>query len=614
MYYQYENQKTRRKLINEAMISIYRDDFENCMIDKWNKWGLKEHTFLIFALAECGNKYNRIIEKIFDKYAKELDDYHTFLSFMFIHIILKYESVLPESVCLKMKKHIKNNIVLSMDDCWDFIGVNDNTPAMIAASLILSGEYFGERDWIECGKNRLEQLDEMLERREFLSEFNSPTYTPITMCAMALVGEFSKVCSALALKIESKLWKQFLETAYQPVSNSVGAFSRAYTRDKLCETHNSRAILYMVFGDKMRLNPLNTVFDSTHNMDEKERIFMQVCMIWICSFNYHCLQEYADEFLNRKYPYVSYGKAELSSSYDTYLLQPIGEPLRKENLLRNDVFEAFKTNNCFDYPSSITEISTYMTDKYALGTCTVDFHSGIQTDSFTLYYTNGCTAERQDEIGAIYCNYCINEEFDLRNDTGKKIAFQKDNHAMVLYSPTYCSEEVQEAKLSIIFSNYKKMIRNIVVDNINLNVNDLTERRKIRIPYGDVFIKMNTIFCHVHPLVNNKDIEKAFLEIDINTDNMILNIYNYSGESYNFYAKELRSITNGFVFNVEEDKDMTFEDFVDEYKKSTVEDKIICNLHTRYSMMREVKYECGDTKLSCCISPLNSGIKYISVK
>lgn len=620
MYYQYDKQQLRRKRICEEIINAYPADFEKGIIDRWSRWGLKENSFLVFALLEYGDKYAEMIERIFEEKSDDLDEYHTFLSFIFINLILRYKDNIPEQVRLKMEKHLKDNADVSMADVWNFMGVNDNTPAMIAAALILGGEYFNEPKWVECGKRRFCDLKEMLERREFLSEFNSPTYTPITICAVAAVAELSKECGELALGIEARLWDEFLKLVYLPIANSAGPFSRAYPRDKLCMTHNSRALLYMLFGEKMKVNPLSTVFSEKYKVDDEEITYIQLTVMWMCSVNYHCPTEIAEKFLERTYPFIVKGHAELSSSADSHLLdivkgdsKGIGD-LGRDNIFRTDTLEVFKRDDCFEYPCAVSEIYTYMTEKYALGTCTVDFHSGLQTDSFTMHYTkNGCEADSQEDIGAVFCNYIVNEDVLYRNDNGRKIAFQKDNHAMVLYSPSKCCETLRTAKLSIYFSNYKNLIEEIKASNAVINVAELKTEQKIKIPYGNVYLKMKSIYCHFKPLVSEKDMDNAFMEITADNDTLILNIYNYSGEGYRIKNKQLRSITNGFVFNVEEAKNITFEEFTDKYDKSTISDRIICNVHNRYTMMREVKYRCGDVKLSCCISPINSGIKYLSI-
>lgn len=489
MYFQYAEQKNRRNIINEAFIEYHYNANEEFPIDKWERWGLKEYSFMMCALLSKGNEFSNTIEKIFHAKAEYLKEYHTFIPFVFINLLLKYKENIPESVCEEMEKYLIANAEISMSDAWDFIGINDNTPAMIAASLILSGEYFNENDWIECGKKRLEQLDMMLERREFISEFNSPTYTPITICAIASVAQFSHCCAEMALKIEAKLWKQFLDLAWLPVCNSTGPFSRGYKADKFCQTYNSRILLYMLLGEELTVNPLNTLFSSQYNMDDHEKLFKQLSAVWICMYDYHCPVDVGQEFINRKYPHQVFGKAEISSSSDTYLLDiikgdAIGDAsVRKDNIFRTDVFDAFKTDECFNYPCAVVDIFSYMTERFALGTCTLGFHSGNQTDAFAMYYVKKDNkTESQNDIGAVYCNYCINDDISLVNDAGRQMAFQKDNHCMVLYSPKSLWKTITSAKLSVIYSNYKNLIKKVVSGNKEIYISEFQDGQKIQLP------------------------------------------------------------------------------------------------------------------------------------
>ena len=400
-----------------------------------------------------------------------------------------------------------------------------------------------------------------------------------------------------------------------------GPFGRAYERDKVCETHNSRMLLYLVLGDLVRITPLNTIFDNKYIVENHERIYLQMDAVWLCNYTYHCPAELVNGLLQREYPVKLNGKAEMSSSFDTYLIEPIkGNSLgdytqRKANLERTDVFDSLDTDDCFEYSCTVSDIYSYICEKYALGTATQSFHSGIQTDSFTLLYTkDGKIASKQSEIGTVYCNYCINSDKSLRNDYGRKIAFQKDNHAMVLYSPVSKETRIKELKLDVYFSNYEELIKEIYIEDKSVDISYFREGNILRTQLQSFFFNMNSIYCHLKPAVNKKDLEDAFVEIKAENGVLIISIYNYKNEEKLFKKKEIRSITNGFLFDVEDAKDLSFGEFCSIYKKSNVIDSVICNPHTRYTLMREVKYECNKVKLSCCVSPVTNGIRYISLR
>ena len=73
-----------------------------------------------------------------------------------------------------------------------FHGYNDNMPSKAAMGMILGGEYFGDTAAVEHGLWSLRQLRDMLTRRGMVSEFNSPTYSPLTIGNLAEINQYSK--------------------------------------------------------------------------------------------------------------------------------------------------------------------------------------------------------------------------------------------------------------------------------------------------------------------------------------------------------------------------------------------------------------------------------------
>ena len=207
----------------------------------------------------------------------------------------------------------------------------------------------------------------------------------------------------------------------------------------------------------------------------------------------------------------------------------------------------------------------------------------------------------------------MNCEASLEYDYGRKVAFQKNNHAMVLYSPSSCESKISQAKLTIFFSNYKdhvSEIRDAAGNIIDLEV--LENDGRIQMPFGSMFVKTDSVYFHIMPCVNTKDQKDAFMELICLNSQLCLHIYNYCGKEKEYRKKELRTLTNGFVFDAEEAENMSFGEFLDLYRGVKLFDKILCNVHNRYTLMREVSYITHSAKLSCCISPVSTGIKYIN--
>ncbi len=168
--------------------------------------------------------------------------------------------------------------------------------------------------------------------------------------------------------------------------------------------------------------------------------------------------------------------------------------------------------------------------------------------------------------------------------------------------------------MTLNFTNYRNMIQEVVAAGQTYKVNELQNGQRIQLGLSDVYMKMQNFYCHIRPLVNEKDLQEAYAELVVDGKYLVLEIYNYKGEGRVYPKKLLRSLSNGFIFEAEEAKEMTFAEFCEKYSQYTLSDKLIMNVHTRYSMMREVIYQCNGVKLACCVSPITTGVKYITAK
>ena len=91
----------------------------------------------------------------------------------------------------------------------------------------------------------------------------------------------------------------------------------------------------------------------------------------------------------------------------------------------------------YEYPAGNGRISTYMTEDYALGVASHEFHNGIQTDAFHLLYRRRIPALQQRDIGTVYARYLVNEkqpshQMVILEDDGRKLGIQHKNTAMML--------------------------------------------------------------------------------------------------------------------------------------------------------------------------------------
>lgn len=615
-FYDVEGQKKRAALIRRLLIENHVKDINTDGTLNGEKWlyggsdpekgGFTEWFYFCQGLWNEDASYAKITENI-SKHFAPMNTFGTFEPFFCCMELIRNRASLTETLIDKFEKYALKYMDIYMMDDSDLIGVNDNTPILMIAGLILGGEYFNNSKWLKVGHERLNKLKKLLLRRGFLSEYNSLTYTPLSIYGLAAIVNYSQneEYRVLALECETELWKQ-LASLYMPsVSQTSGPYARAYPQDKLCYSYSMRTLMYILLGDKCSVNPINTIFAG----DNDENYYWQISAAHIGNMLYHCPKSIAEEMLCKKYPIIVRGSAEVSASADTHMLAPLGKGyLSRENLYRTDFKELNEQNFIDEYSAGTVNIYSYQEKDFSIGTATKDFHNGVQSDNFMLIHSKSETPTSQNEIGTVFANYIVNDSAYERDDYGRKVAFQHEKTAMVLYRPKWYKGGVKKAGLSIVFSN-ANLINAVKYDGYI--VDKFPYKNKELLP---LFCDIGNLYIMIIPMICDKDMEEASVEISRESGNLILTLYNYMDKEIQFNKKEFCIKTNGFVCEVRRKSEYgSFDEFIKEISKFKLTDKLRCNIHTRYAIEREVCYVGQNVKLECCIGVLTDSIKYMTV-
>lgn len=611
-------QKNRAKQINDLVLQYHLKDVNpdgTLSGEKWKRCGLKELFWFCEAAWNTSAEYASLTEKMLLQHP-EFERFHTFVPFMCMVNLLKNGSRLTPKLTQRFEEYVRAMMPVNLRHDWDFVGVNDNTPAMIMTCCILAGEHFSEPEWKRTGLARLEAFSQMLERRGFTSEFNSPTYTPITIYALAMLAELARdeEVKKLALSCETRMWEQVIPLYQSEACNLAGPYSRAYEEDRRCRTYNIRYLFYALLGDACAITPLNTVFRGQKQTD----FYFQLANVWIANGMYHCPKALAETVFRRNYPYVVRGTAEVSVSADTYLVPCLGgNDMTIENLTRTDYGNLFEQNDLFEYPAATVNLYTWMDRDYSMGTCSRPFHNGSQTDSFMVLYSKNGGASSEEEIGTVFATYVINQEIDFRNDAGRKVALQNENSAMVLYRPCPCSKEVETAKLQIVCDNLSTGINSAWCEGTVISKQELMQPGFCKTLDGlnPICVETESVYLFFLPMIAERDRPDAVIELKHIENTLCLNFYNYKGKARKFANKELCLKTNGFVCEVRKKsayKNLCefAEDMIGGCERS---DLMRTNLHARYAFTRESGYRNRDTGFQVCYSPLSEGFRYCMV-
>jgi len=270
---------------------------------------------------------------------------------------------------------------------YQFHGYNDNMPAKATMALILGGEMLGNREALEHGLWNLRQFGRQLARRGINSEYQSPTYTPLTLHAIAEIGSRAADPEArqLARDIEARLWIDVAARFHPQLKTSTGPFSRAYTVDAISHLTVLSSLLWFELGDLSEPSPME-LFDTLsplvlHHMGN--RPFNIAQMSWIAAGNYHCPELARSLFENKEYPF----RVEASTE---------------------------SGNGQGSYPAAVAQARSYLEEAFAIGTSTLPFLDGNQPHPYHCVYAQEHQAGAPIRVGTIYSEWARNGELPGR--------------------------------------------------------------------------------------------------------------------------------------------------------------------------------------------------------
>ncbi|HEY3397729.1 MAG TPA: hypothetical protein VGM19_08725 [Armatimonadota bacterium] len=263
---------------------------------------------------------------------------------------------------------------------YQFHGYNDNMPAKGTMSLILGGELVQSSVAVAHGRWQLRQFQEELYRDGVGAEYNSPTYSALTVHAMAEIAEYadSPRDREVARLLERRLWAD-LACHWHPSSHQqAGPHSRSYTVDTIGHLSCVRSLIWTVLGDEATgLSPM-ALFDPpawlvTHHCGNLTFNIAQMC--WFVAGHYHLDDDLARLFVEKPNPFQIVATTEHGDTGEMPCRQAV--------------------------------TTTYMTEDYSLGTSSTGYGNGGQPSAFFVTYPRA----GQEPVGStIHCRYTLNEQ------------------------------------------------------------------------------------------------------------------------------------------------------------------------------------------------------------
>jgi hypothetical protein len=488
-----------------------------------------------------------------------------------------------------------------------FHGYNDNFPAMAAVGLLIGAQVTGQKELVPHGLAVLQGALRLLRRRGVLSEYTSPTYSPITLAALAEIVQRSTHAEAreMALEIEQRVWTDLLAHFHPGTSCLAGPHSRAYLADLCAHPHNSHVVPWMVLGDDCFINPL-----SAYQNDDGRGLISDSWLsgawaraAWYSMPTFHPPGDALVLAVRRPQPCVVEATAEQGAF--------------PRNWGGSDRHHQTPT---LEFQASETHLHTYLAADFAVGVSSRPSMDSHQHSAFHVTYRHHRPASSLRDIGAFFTRYVTSDRWHARSahyvpDEGRTLGLGHESTAMMLYWPKpgwtarppaqdATMQPVTSLKLAFYLASFWSS-----PEEVFLGEERLTGWQGESVGLVPVFLRHGPLYLALHPLVGSDLGRNAAIRFGAHDGFRRIEFVNYEGPPRVFDPVELLTCRNGFVAELGAAEDWTaFAAFRQLHGSPAITDTWRAG-----PAMREVVYERKGLSLGMEVSPISEGIKYRSI-
>jgi hypothetical protein len=371
-------------------------------------------------------------------------------------ILLRIPDLLPESV----RAHLDGEILGRLDEAAGTVWKdgNVNHPLAAYATLILGGERYGEPWATALGLRRLQEFRRRIgehrsrfRRQAEMSEYNSPTYTALTLWWLALTAEHatSDDARSLARFLEERLWIDIAMHFHAPSQQLSGPHSRSYMEDSTGGFSAVHCTMLAALDHEIFISP-----DIPVRYNHPSALLQNAL---VAILPYH-VPDLARKLFWKPFPYgfrkTTYGEAyhensRRSASPDTQTM------LRRmhgaeEGGTHNDT----GTPSAFDdeaYHGGWSELTTFMTEEYALGSASLPYVNAGHADAVMLRIRRNSRIASAGDFRSFFTrgvyngarigerNFCHVTQAEIDEcylyEEGRSATYQRENRIIVCYAP-----------------------------------------------------------------------------------------------------------------------------------------------------------------------------------
>ncbi len=358
------------------------------------------------------------------------------------------------------------------------------------ANTVLGGELLGDAHYIARGTRRLDEWLAFTTASGAPHEFNSATYAAVDILRLAALVEHTRD-PRIALKArvaEERLWLHTAAYYHPGLAQLAGPHSRAYFDGWSGAGGLLKLILWRLLGD----DALRRETPYAARTREEGHIDVALAIV-------HC-PDYIESWLREKrYP-----------------------------------FEARET----PIASFGLDITTYMTESYALGTASRSYACGEPPEQWPGFNSLHLYARKPTHpgYGALYVRYIVNDkapgtgrEPDDLWEEGQHVAAQHRNRAIIAYAPLQRIAPARSNKLSI------RMLGVAPEDEVWVDDRRIDAWPAHVEPEQRVVIAFGDGYAAIIPLAQTDMGSDAPIELNLVDGTLTLDIYNYRGPGKTFW-------------------------------------------------------------------------------
>ncbi len=460
-----------------------------------------------------------------------------------IEMLLRHPQTVSAENTQRLLEVIAHEATLIQRDLNFFVGANDNFPAMGCFIMVVGGEMVNDDRAVQAGLDSLYSARDLLSRRGFFSEYNSPTYAGVTLHGLDETANHARHPEAreLARQASERMWLDVAAHWHPQMSFQAGPYSRAYHNNSIVWSALTNILMWTTFGDIVFINPVRTLFEEAESSYEARVGNLAFCQAGCGGYagTVHHIPDYIGEMvLEKRYPFRIRGTAE----YGTF---HVGEYRKLENGALVHV-----PGRSADYGADSTYVNTYMEEDLALGTATKPFCGGGQTDLFHAMWRRRVPATEWGDLRAVFARYLVNESQPedaesggLLYQHGNGMAIQDDRRVLAVYHPNgYRQEGLHSLRLALIMQELTSPVEEVWIGDRRLPDGD-GESEKV----DWVLVKDGPVLLAFYPLLGTDLGREVAIRSRQENGYRVLSFYNYQGPARDFTQHELQIVQNGFV-------------------------------------------------------------------